>query len=100
MNPDRQIMAAHGLEQREEIGMAQRLAQHIGEHLDADRAKIAHSAVGFCDAGLWIVQRQRRDEAGKTLGMALAQPRHLVIGKARVIRRRIRRAEQLDRRIG
>ena len=100
MHPDRQVVRHHLLEDRPELGRAQRLAGDIGEHLDAARAEMRDRAVDLVEAGLDIVHRQRRDERRKAIRMAAADLGQRIVRHARQLRRLLGRCDQLERRIG
>ena len=85
MEPDRQIVAGHRLEEGQELRSDDRLAAHVAIQLDAASAQVAEGAIGFMHGGIGIVERQRGDEAREALWIAQDQFGHAVVGTARQI---------------
>ena len=100
MHPHGEIVRRHALEHRAEFRRRQRLAGDIGEHLDPARAELLHGAVGLLDRSLDVVHRQRSDERREMIGMLAADLGQRVVGHPHQVRRPVRRADQLGRRIG
>jgi len=83
MQPDRQIVSHHGLEQREELRRDDRLAENIGVDLNALRAEFGHGTLRFDQRSLGCVHRQRGRECDEVVGILLDQLSHAVVGDAR-----------------
>ena len=100
MDPDRQVVLRHALEDRPELRCRQRLAGDIGEHLDAACAEVADRAVDLGERGVDIVHRQRGDEGRELVGIPAADLGERVVGEPRQLRRHVGRRDQFERRIG
>ena len=100
MQPDRQVIAGHGGEERGVAGIVERPPCDMGENLDADGAQLLDRAPELGHGGVHIAQGQSGDESRKAVLVATHQLGHAVIGDARQRRGLIRRREILDRRIG
>ncbi len=85
MEPDRQIVAGHRLEERQELGSDDRFAAHVAIQLDAASPQVADGAIGFLHGSIGIVERQRGDEARKAVWMTQDQFGHAVVGASRQI---------------
>ena len=51
MEPDRQIVAGHRLEEGQELGSDDWFAAHVAIQLDAASAQVADGAIGFLHGG-------------------------------------------------
>jgi hypothetical protein len=98
MQPDRQIVGGHRFEERQKLRRDDRLAQHVREHLKAARAEIVDRPVELAGRGVRIVERQRRHESGKPVGMTPHELGHPVVGGPRQVRGVRSGGEHLDRR--
>ena len=100
MHPHGELVRRHALEHRAEFCGRQRLAGNIGENLDPARTEFLHGAVGLLDRSLDVVHRQRSDERREMIGMPAANLGQRVVGHPHQVRRPVRRADQLGRRVG
>ena len=82
MQPDRQVVAGHGLEHRQEFRRGDRFAVHVREDLNAPCPELVHSAVRFPHRRVRIVERQRGDESGEALRVTRDELRHAVVRRA------------------
>ncbi len=100
VQPDRQIVSHHGLEQRQELGRDDRLAENVGVDLDALRAELGHGTLRFDQRGVGRVHRQRGRERDEVLGVLLDQLGHAVVGDPREFDGLLGCGVELDRRRG
>ena len=75
MEPDRQVVPRHRLEQRQELRGRQRAAVDVAEELYAARPQRADRPLELRHRLVGIAQRQRRHEPGEALGMACPRAR-------------------------
>ena len=97
MHPDRQVDRRHALEHLQVFRLVERLPVHIREHLHTSSAELVDGAPDLAHRRLRVVHRQRGDEAGEAVGIALDQPGHLVIGQPRQVGREVRPGDVLER---
>ena len=100
MQPDRPVELRHGLEDRLERRIVERLAGDVGEDLDAAGVQLGDGAPSLLDRSLHVGHRHRRDEGRKALGMLRAQFGHRIVADAREAQADVAGREILDRRIG
>ena len=97
MQEYRAVQAIRGLEQREEPLVVERDPVDVREHLHANGFELDERALELGDALLRLIQRQRRDEAGKPVGVEANQVRHRVVGQRRQVERDLTvRVDRLD----
>jgi hypothetical protein len=98
MQPYWQIESGHGIEERQVLRSDQRLAADVREQLNAASSKMRDGAMCFVDCLFRIVQRQRSDEPGKSIGIFLHELGHPVVGPPSEIDRVIAAGEYFNRR--
>ena len=98
MEPDRQVVRRHRLEERQELGRRNRLAGDVREDLESARVQLVDGAMQFAERRIRIGERQRRDERGEAIGILPHQLRHAIVGRLRQINRVRGACEDFDRR--
>ena len=98
MEPDRQVVPRHRVEERHELRRGDRPAQRVREELNAPRAKLLDGTPRLSGGSLRIVEWKRSDERGKALRKAADQLRHPVIRYAGQVDRGRPVRERFDRR--
>ena len=100
MYPHRQVKLGHFPENRPVLRQAERLAQDVGEDLDAARTELADAAVNLLHAGINVIHRHRGDPCRKAVRVLVVNLCQAVVGNARKERRHVGAAEGLDGRVG
>ena len=96
MHPDRKmVLARHALEHREEFRLVERAAVDAGENLHAARAELADCAIHLLQRRRHVVHGQGCDKRRELPRPARAHRRHVVVGDAGELGRKLRPADQL-----
>ena len=98
VQPDRQIVLSHLVEQRLELRVVQRPAVDVREYLYALGPQVLDRPVGLLQRSLDVVQRQRRHETRKPIRVLCGHFRHPVVRDLRQLGAVLRPRDNLDRR--
>ena len=100
MHPDGEPAIRHAGEDRLVLRLVEGPAVDVGEDLHAGGAEMVDGALQLGQRGVGIVHGQRGDEGGETVGVALHDGRHLVVGDPRQVGARGGRGDHLDGWVG
>ena len=97
VDPDREPVRGHALEDRPVLGRVEGLPVDVREDLHARRPEVADRPVDLAEGRLRVVHRERRHEAREAVGVPSDDLGHAVVGQPRQVGGQLRSAEGLDR---